>query len=597
MRKLGTALIFVVAGAIAACVPATATANTTPARMAPSAAAATAPGMNVIEIMVDDMRYDDLAYMPNLQAQINRGVKFENSFSSFPLCCPARSVFLSGIMNHNNGVYGISDDPNDHGGYTYFNDKKSLGTSLRAAGYNTGFIGKYLNGYGYDYKQRWIRHQYPPGDLNYDRNVDNDVPPGWTIWQGSLDADSDRHPEHDETLWGVGTHPGSTYNYLNMTTSTNSGDYETHKGTYSTYLVSRLTTQQITKFDNMRTRQRKPFFMSVNYVAPHFGAPHRADDQVNGKQFATAYVPPETDGPFLNFLNSSGLTIERGPGINKPDTVNQVGSLTEPTLEDHPFPTAQFGETQAEVIMKNGYRRAQSVWLVDKQIPKIVNALKARGEWRRTVIFFTSDNGYFLGENGRTAGKIYTMEPSLRVPLAAFGGGLPKMGTTVYAPATTADLSATIMKMTGAKAPWGYLDGRSLWPAMSSDTGSGWQRVARFESRYPELMGDVPQPRLNHFGIRTSQYYYGESEGIVEMYDLKADPMEWTNLVSADGTVAPGYEGVAAALKSLLDQTSDCKGAAACQPLLPDSLKASPLEARTTYVDWYQAVHSMVGNF
>src|SRR5262245_3871498 len=398
-------LLLFVAGAVAVCVPATATANTTPALKAPFAAAATAPGVNIIEIMVDDMRYDDLAYMPNLRAQINRGVEFENSFASFPLCCPARTVFLSGIMNHNNGVYGIRDEPNNHGGYTFFNDKLSLGTALQAAGYHTGFIGKYLNGYGHAYKQRWIRPQYPPGSLNYERNVDNDVPPGWTIWQGSLDGNTTKDPNHDRNLWGVGKHPGSTYNYMSMTTSTNSGSYETHKGKYCTYLISRLTTRQIEKFDNMRTRQRKPFFMSINYVAPHFGAPHRPDDQVDSRQFGTAYTPPGTDGPFQNFLNSTGLTIDRGPGINKPDTVAQVGSLTEPTLADHPFRTAQIGETQAEVIMKNGYRRAQSEWLVDKQIPKIVDALKARGEWSRTVIFFTSDNGYLLGENGGTSGK------------------------------------------------------------------------------------------------------------------------------------------------------------------------------------------------
>lgn len=549
--------------------------------------------LNIIEIMTDDMRYDDLAYMPNLETQISQGVEFENSFSSYPFCCPARTVFQSGVMNHNNHIYGISGSPAVHGGYTYFNDKKNIGTSMRGAGYNTGFIGKYLNGYGADYKQPFIRKKYAKGSLNADLKPSNDVPPGWTIWRGSLDGNS-YSPDPPE-LNGKAHHPGSTYQYLDMTTSTNSGKWVRHQGRYSTYLIDDLALHQIAKFHNMRAESGRPFFMSVNFVAPHVGFPHRPENQVDGQGFRTAYTPPSTDAEFQQFLDSRGLVFDRGAGINKPYVVARVGSFTDPTLHDQPWDDQEISASDVEWTAKNDYRRAQSLWLVDKQILNMINALKASGEWKRTVIFFTSDNGYFLGENGMPMWKVITMEPSLRVPLVAFGGALPRSDIKLYSPATTADLSATIMAMGGADAPRGYTDGRSLWPAMNG-TDTGWQRVARFESRYPELM-PRQEPRLNHFSIRTPRYYYGISEGIVEMYDLQTDPLEWYNLVRRDGTVAPGYQDVADTLRSLLRKTMDCQGAINCEPYLPAFLAATPDQAQTSFNTWYQAVHSLIGNF
>ena len=549
--------------------------------------------INVIEIMTDDMRYDDLAYMPHLRAQVTSGVRFVNSFSSFPFCCPARADFQSGLLNHNNGIYGISGKPSVHGGYTYFDDTKNIGTAMKGAGYNTGFVGKYLNGYGADYKQRFIRRIFPPGSRNADSEPANDVPRGWTIWQGSLDGNAysvDR-PE----LNGVGHHPGSTYKYLDMTTSTNSGDWVRHRGKYSTYVVDRLARAQIRAFHAMRAASGKPFFMSVNFVAPHVGFPRRSVDQVNGHGFHTAYTPPATDAPFRRYLDRHGLVFARGAGINKPDVVSRVGSFTDPTLQDQPWDDQAISASDVEWTAKNDRRRAQSLWLVDRQIPELVHALKASGEWKRTIVFFTSDNGYFLGENGMPYWKVITMEPSLRVPLVAFGGALPRTNLSISSPITTVDLSATIMAMGGARPPWGHTDGRSLWPAMNGND-QGWQRVARFESRYPELMPSR-QPRLNHFSIRTPRYYYGVSEGIVEMYDLETDPVEWYNLVQRDGTVAPGYEDVASTLRSLLDQTMNCRGAAQCEPALPASLDATRSEAMASYDAWFETVHDMVGNF
>ncbi|HEX8779896.1 MAG TPA: sulfatase-like hydrolase/transferase, partial [Nocardioides sp.] len=113
---------------------------------APEAVAATDPRPNVVVVMADDMRFDDLQFTPFLRRLAREGTTFENAFSNFPLCCPARASYWTGQLAHNHGVYWH----NVPYAYGAFDDSRTLATSLSAAGYRTGFIGKYLNRYGAD---------------------------------------------------------------------------------------------------------------------------------------------------------------------------------------------------------------------------------------------------------------------------------------------------------------------------------------------------------------------------------------------------------------------------------------------------------------
>src|SRR4051794_35906539 len=73
---------------------------------APGASAAPRNRPNVLVIETDDMRWDDLRWMPNVRRLLqSRGLSFENSFAPYPLCCPSRSSFLSGQYTHNHHVY------------------------------------------------------------------------------------------------------------------------------------------------------------------------------------------------------------------------------------------------------------------------------------------------------------------------------------------------------------------------------------------------------------------------------------------------------------------------------------------------------------
>ena len=115
-----------------------------------SAAPATAGSPNIVVIMTDDQEdTGSMAYMPKTLSLIaDHGVTFKNSFVNLSLCAPSRSSFLTGQAAHNHGIKANS--PLDQGGWEAFRDKEdnALPVWLKAAGYRTALIGKYLNRYG-----------------------------------------------------------------------------------------------------------------------------------------------------------------------------------------------------------------------------------------------------------------------------------------------------------------------------------------------------------------------------------------------------------------------------------------------------------------
>src|SRR5438477_5501240 len=108
---------------------------------------------NVVVIELDDMRTSEMQYLTQTLALL-QGTSFSHSYVSTSLCCPSRAAFLSGQYTQNNMVA-------NNNAYTKFNHTNTLATWLHGAGYFTGIIGKYLNGYGCASK----------------------LPPGWDHWQ------------------------------------------------------------------------------------------------------------------------------------------------------------------------------------------------------------------------------------------------------------------------------------------------------------------------------------------------------------------------------------------------------------------------------
>lgn len=116
----------------------------------PAAAAPVEP--SVVVVLADDMRADELRYLPNVQRLLmDEGMTFRRAFVSNSTCCPSRATILTGDYSHTTGVYtnGSGPDPSQ-GGYEAFhghgNESRTIALALQQAGYRTGLFGKYLNG-------------------------------------------------------------------------------------------------------------------------------------------------------------------------------------------------------------------------------------------------------------------------------------------------------------------------------------------------------------------------------------------------------------------------------------------------------------------
>jgi arylsulfatase A-like enzyme len=235
-------------------------------------------------------------------------------------------------------------------------------------------------------------------------------------------------------------------------------------------------------------------------------------------------------------------------------------------------------------------KRLQSLQAVDEGIENIVNTLKASGQLDNTYIFFTSDNGYHLGNHRQLTGKVAPYQEELRVTMIARGPGVPAAQTRDHLTGNV-DLAPTWAELAGAT-PADFVDGRSLVPLMRDNPPglNQWRQVYGIENGPDDLQEvdastiSVADPALLEpkdraeqrkaalpkdkrkaagvpplRGIRLQNMSYVEYDtGEKELYDLQADPYELNNLASkADPRV----------LKILADrvaQLAACK-AAACR--------------------------------
>src|SRR5262245_10762392 len=130
---------------------------------------------NILFVLTDDMRADDLEYMPRVrELLVERGTRFESFLVNVSLCCPSRATYLTGRYSHNTGIYTNSEPGGGFGKAVRTGlEQATVATALHAAGYRTGYFGKYLN--GYPGKSGSLLGPY--------------VPPGWDTWQVPLSGD------------------------------------------------------------------------------------------------------------------------------------------------------------------------------------------------------------------------------------------------------------------------------------------------------------------------------------------------------------------------------------------------------------------------
>jgi arylsulfatase A-like enzyme len=156
-----------------------------------------------------------------------------------------------------------------------------------------------------------------------------------------------------------------------------------------------------------------------------------------------------------------------------------------------------------------------SISFMDSQVGRLLDALDASGRAVNTIIVLWSDHGWHLGEKGIT-GKNTLWERSTRVPLMFAGPGV-KANAVVTRPAELLDLYPTLMELSGLAGP-ANLEGHSLVPLLKNPN---------VKREWPA----ITTHNINNHGVRSERWrYIRYADGSEELYDMRNDPNEWTNL-------------------------------------------------------------------
>lgn len=515
--------------------------STSPAGSAAPPTQGTGPGRqpNVLVITADDLRADDLRWMPRTRRLLGgHGLTFLNSFSPNPLCCPDRASFLTGKYSHNHRVLSHAEPY----GFGAFDDSATLATVLTQAGYRTALVGKYLNGYGE--QPTYATHA---DSLHY-------IPPGWSQWYGSTDHE-----------WQPGEHGhGGTYHYFSLASNVN-GRIRHFDGQYTTRVTSQQTRHLLTRFSALRPA--KPWFIWWTPVAPHTGGPvepddPKADHRVDGHrvEWPTPARPGWVKGMFDDQITHGAGTPPQRPAER---------DVSDKPLYVRDFPPLTTSEKRS--VMEVTRQRAEAAYVLDVQIAGTLRALRRTGEASHTVVVVNSDNGYYLGEHRKRQGKVTLHEPSIRVPMLMSGPGVPRGRR--FDPVTPEDLAVTIARWAGARLP--DADGSDLRRTISRGD-QGWTRPVVIEGlmsehRYAHHHVDASVMQgLNTVGIRTARWKLVRySTGESELYDLRRDPLE---LHSLHG---PSTRAVRAGLTALWRAYAACAGPS-CRTALPEAFRVGP---------------------
>ncbi|MBI4624261.1 MAG: sulfatase [Verrucomicrobia bacterium] len=280
-------------------------------------------------------------------------------------------------------------------------------------------------------------------------------------------------------------------------------------------------------------RKDRPFFLAVGFFRPH-----------------TPFVAPKD--PYFGYYPESQMPVVRG---------------VEEDQADIPAPALGSRKREEEKLTDDLRRQAvqayyASISFMDAQVGRVVAALDRLGLAENTIIVFTSDHGYHLGEHGLWK-KQSLFEESARVPLLIIAPGVSRRGAVVKTPVSHVDLYPTLTELAGVKAP-ANLQGQSLVPMLKvpETKGRGWamtqvvrggggggggggkRKAAAAETdggdrarrKAAALEGGRGEGSIFGYSLRTPRWRYTEwgdaGRHGRELYDHDADPKELTNLAA-----------------------------------------------------------------
>lgn len=471
---------------------------------------------DIVVLMVDDLdvaTFDtalEHGLLPAIDAaMVTGGTRFDQSFVTDALCCPSRATFMTGQYPHNHGVRRGQFAPD--GSFTAFDDSRTLATALRAAGYRTGLVGKFLNGYGYSTPRNHPQCDTPACWMRY-------VPPGWSDWQATTD-----YGELNGSPGYAGTY--CMYNY----TVNENGSLVTYGNGIADYQTDVLARRAGAIIDDVANGEA-PLFLVASPLAPHYELCLPLLDP-----FAYDVRPaPRHSGSLPRYVNLD----DSRPAFNETDVSDKPAWFADRYVSIEAL--------QRSTLNRQFRHRLEALRAVDDLFATLKQRLLAAGRWDDAYVIFTSDNGWLYGEH-RVPGKVMAFEESIRVPLLVRGPDVPA-GARREALVLNNDLAPTILELAGATAELPP-DGRSLLPLFTQDLPPAWRR--RFLIEHFRDPPPAPVDYLDFLAIRTAAGDFGNS-GLhtlidwrtdwlleakpagIEHYDLALDPFQLDSIPAGD---------------------------------------------------------------
>ncbi|MFV0493358.1 MAG: sulfatase [Pseudorhodobacter sp.] len=488
---------------------------------------------NILFIMSDDHAAraisaygSGLNQTPNIDRLAQEGLRHDAVYVTNSICTPSRATILTGTHNHVNGVTTLD---------THLDNRwPNVAKHLRTGGYRTGIFGKWHLGEG-------AAHE-PAG---FDE---------WAVVPGQGD------------YWDpLFIHPEGT---------------RQHTG-YATDIITDLSLDFLDRCGD------QPFFLMCHHKAPHrnfqshprhdhlwadedIPLPDTFNDDYSNRAAAAkaarmrirsdmtyddlGLVQPEGPGETVGELLVDYMQLRCVPDL---DPGQSITVIDKKTGENFSYDDPQaFAEFKYQRYMKRYLRTVQSI---DDGVGRLLDHLDRTGKAENTIVIYTSDQGFFLGEHG-WFDKRFMYEESLQMPFLMRYPKVIAPGSVSRDIACNADFAPTFLDYAGLPVP-SYMQGRSMRPVVEGQTPDDWDQLAyhRYWMHHDEF-----HHAWAHYGVRDPRYkliyWYNDDLGQPgahphnappewELFDCREDPFELRNLARD-----PAYAGVFRNMLAKLDQ-------------------------------------------
>ncbi len=432
---------------------------------------------NVVFIISDDLGSQSLGCYgntqcrsPNIDALAGRGVRFTRTYTQYPVCGPSRAALMSGMYAQ---AIGVTSNGASEKFTKNLGSRPSMSQHFINNGYHAARVSK-------------IYHMRVPGDItagvdgpdhaaSWTERFNCQAPEQWSEGQHDHLTNERLKPDPQRSIhYGLG-YGGAFYVVRGKSDGAEQADHK--------------AAAKAVELLEARAKDRKPFFLAVGLVRPH--------------------VPLVAPASFFEPYVAKQMQLPRGVEDDWED-IPQAG------ISKNSARSGLGTQLKKQKVLEAYYA---SVTYMDAQVGKIVRAVDRLGLRENTIIVFTADHGYHLGEHEFWQ-KMSLHEESTRIPLIVHVPG-KKPGTSP-ALSQQIDIYPTLAELCGLDVPK-HVQGKSLVKALDDPKHVVHESVYCLRGRNDHLL------RTDRWAL----IRYGK--GGTELYDMRADPGQFVNLAGEAG--------------------------------------------------------------